>query len=112
MILLDDTRFASCSGDKKINVYSLSSFTLISTMKGHKRSVYDICKISNTEIISCSSDQTIKIWDTLTYKCGATIDNAHDDWINKLILLSDKEFHLAQVISMCIDNKSSELRIQ
>ena len=53
-------------------------------MKGHKRSVYDICKISNTEIISCSSDQTIKIWDTLTYKCGATIDNAHDDWINKL----------------------------
>lgn len=69
LILLDDNRFASCSGDKTINIYSIDSFKLLSTMKGHKQSVYDICKISNQEIISCSSDHTIRVWDTVNYKC-------------------------------------------
>ena len=57
----------------------------------HNDYVTYISQLDNNKLISCSNDQTIKIWSIsqASYQCDYTIQDAHDDVINKVITLSN-----------------------
>ncbi len=66
---------------------------------GHSDWIRHIVKLSNEQIISCSDDKTIKIWNTNTNKCLETIE-AHSDAIYHLDKLS------SELIASCSGDKS------
>lgn len=37
-------------------------------------------------MVSCSRDQTIKVWDTNSGYCIQTLREGHSDWVRKVIL--------------------------
>lgn len=54
--------FLSTSDDQSIKVWNFQSYKLLSTITGHSH--YVMCaKFFNNHIISCSLDQTIRVWD-------------------------------------------------
>ena len=59
------------------------------TLEGHTDCVYYISQLDNNKLISCSWDETIKIWSITqsSYQCDYTINNAHSDYIWKVIPL-------------------------
>jgi len=65
----DGSKFATCSNDKKINVFDGKTAEPISTMKFGKKSrhngfVYGLAfSADGTRIFTCSSDKTCKLWD-------------------------------------------------
>ncbi len=60
------------------------------TLPGHRGSVFSLA-ISGDELISGSSDNTIKIWDLNTNTCVATFPG-HTAWVRSLTVSGDKLF--------------------
>ena len=98
LILLKDGRVACCTRDYTIRIYSpQSQWEIDDILRGHSNIVNSICQIDSGEIVSCSGDKTIKIWDVDKSECVFTIKNqfefesvvAIDD--NKFIAISSKE---------------------
>jgi len=98
----------SCSEDKTIKIWNLQNFNFIKTLEGHTRNVNNIIIgsissfdsfnhkiIDNSKIIdkntsidyliSCSLDDTIKIWNLQTFECVATL-HGHESTINKIMI--------------------------
>lgn len=93
LCLLKDGRLASCSWDKTINVYDLSTFTCDFTIEGHENTVTYVSEFDNGDLISCADDLTLKIWEIKksSYTCKATIQmDTSDVW--KVIPLSGNKF--------------------
>ena len=89
--LLKDGRLASCSIDNTINILNMNNnFHCDMTLIGHKKPVYFVIQLDSGDLVSCSSDCSLKIWSiTQTeYKCLFTIEKAHEEGINKIVLLS------------------------
>ena len=90
LMLLKDGHIASCSNDSTINIYNKETVSIEHTLKGHQGSVEYIAQLPNEDIISCSSDKSIKIWSN--YKCINTIQNAHEDEITQIIIFDKERF--------------------
>lgn len=61
---LNDTIFLSASHDNTIKEWNISKMELLSIFSGHTDWVYDLeIDTINNNLISCSLDKTIKIWD-------------------------------------------------
>ena len=64
-----------------------------------------ISELDNNKLISCSWDRSIKIWSITqsSYQCDYTINNAHNDWIYKVIPLRNNR------IASCSDDKTIKI---
>ena len=71
---LDNTRFASSGGDKKIFINKIDG-SLLKTLDDHKDWVWKILKLNNNRLVSCSEDCTIKIWDIQKSKSIFTFES-------------------------------------
>ncbi|XP_049835346.1 THO complex subunit 3 isoform X2 [Schistocerca gregaria] len=73
----DGRRLASGSFDKCVSIFTLDRDRLNKefTFRGHGGSVDQLCwHASNTDLLSTASgDKSVRIWDTRTQKCAATI---------------------------------------
>lgn len=69
--ILKDGRLASCSGDKTIKIFSLSSYQCDIVITGHGYDVLYISTLDNGNLISASRDRSIRIWgiSEKNYKC-------------------------------------------
>ena len=83
LLYLKDGRVASCSRDSTISIYSPSKeYHCDKVINKNRGSIPSICELDDGIIVSCSSDGSIMIGDY-------TIKNAHNGWINKVIVLSN-----------------------
>lgn len=73
----DGRRLASGSFDKSVSIFTLDRDRLNKefTFRGHGGSVDQLCwHSSNTDLLSTASgDKSVRIWDTRSQKCAATI---------------------------------------
>ena len=80
LLLLNDKRVASCSGDQTIRIFNPSNdYHCDQVLKRHNNDIRSICQLDNGTIVS-SSYQSIMIGDFL-------IKNAHDYWIWGVVAL-------------------------
>ena len=61
LLQLENGDYASCSDDRRINIYSEKDFKLKQKINEHENSVTYIFKMKNNQILSSSEDETIKI---------------------------------------------------
>jgi U3 small nucleolar RNA-associated protein 13 len=80
---------ATASHDRCVKIWSAGNLELKSTLKGHKRGIWDI-EFSPYEriIASASSDKTIKLWNVATGQCINTLEGHLNSavkvlWINE-----------------------------
>ena len=59
---ISNNLFASASFDKTIKIWDFNKMNLVQTLEGHKANVICVIFHSLGYLISCSTDQTIKIW--------------------------------------------------
>jgi WD40 repeat protein len=72
----------SCSADKTIKIWNLSTRKLEDTLRGHQGKVCSIV-ITGGLLVSGSEDKTIKIWNLLSRKCVNTLDE-HQGTVNSV----------------------------
>jgi len=67
----DQTKFATCTSDSRINIFDISTGKLISTLIGHTKGISDIefSPINSNILASCSDDLTIRLWSISKQKC-------------------------------------------
>lgn len=89
LCILPDGRFASGSSDCKINVFNSTTYQCEMTITGHEDDVLYLSLLSDGNLISSSSDNTIKIWkiSNFDFTCVATL-TGHKDKVLKSIQLS------------------------
>lgn len=95
LLILQDGRIASCSGDKTIKIFDpKNNFNTDIILEGHLNAVTHISQAKNAKILSCSFDYCIKIWNVSKTSggCEYTIKNAHNDVIRKVIPISHERF--------------------
>ena len=99
---LSNNRLVSCSGDKTINIWSITptALKLLSTLKNHTSDVYKVIPLTHERFGSCSWDGTVKIWSSESpYKVITTLQ--HDGCVEDLLKLKQKEI----LITSSLDNK-------
>ena len=57
--------------------YTNPNLSCIQTLKGNEGCVWSIIQLNDGNIASCSTDETIKLWDLCTYQCIQTL-KGHD----------------------------------
>jgi len=65
----NDNQIVSCSRDKSIKIWDISTGDCIKTLLGHSDAVFSIAILSNNRIVSCSLDKSIRIWDVELGDC-------------------------------------------
>ena len=53
-------------------------------LEGHTNNIYDLIKLSNENLASCSGDKTIRIWNTSNYECLKVL-SGHSDWVKTIL---------------------------
>ena len=61
LLKLKDGRLASCSYDKKLNIYKKDTFELQLSISHHSGRIYYIAQLRNDNILTCSEDKTMNI---------------------------------------------------
>ena len=97
LLRLKDGRVASCSDDKTIRIYNPSNdYHCDQVLQRHSTFISSICELIDGTIVSCSNDKSIMIGDY-------TINNAHNDRINKVITLPNNR------IATCSDDQTIKI---
>jgi WD40 repeat protein len=64
---LPDGHLCSCSADKTLKVWDMTSYVCVLTMEGHWTAVNWLIVLSSGRICSCSNDLSIKLWDVNSF---------------------------------------------
>ena len=56
----------SSSWDATIKIWNLKTRTCLTSLKGHKNIVWDVIQLTDGSIASCSSDNSIIVWEKKT----------------------------------------------
>lgn len=98
IISLDDGCLASCSWDSTIKIWDVShlsrqqqrqtSMGCIKTLTRHTDAVYCIIQLHDGKLMSCSRDNTVKIWDLDSEQVIKTFQG-HLDLVYEIMQLSD-----------------------
>ena len=93
VIPISNNRFAFCSLDETIRVWqSKEPYKEIKILQGHTDAVRCIIQLKGKEkLVSGSWDQTIRIWNLLTYICEKSIPNVDCGERNGIIEIEDSK---------------------
>ena len=95
IVKLPRQRIATCSSDRTVKIFSSEiPFKCILTLKGHIHEVTSILHLKQTEVLlsaSVGNDSTIRIWNTLTYKCDTIIKQATMGYNTDMVEAPDKK---------------------
>jgi len=76
---------ASSATDMAIKLWNMETFTVAKTLQGHEHEVSGLAFVPDTDfLLSCSRDQSIRFWDTLSGYCLNTLTHGHSDWIRRI----------------------------
>ena len=117
VISLSNNRIASCSDDKSIKIWNsdTKNDNLINTLDGHIRSVKSIIRLKGTEVvISGSDDNTLRIWNMISYQCETIINNVSCCWNhsinqidnNRLVIGADNLILMVNITRKTIEYKT------
>jgi len=85
VVLSSDGTFAlTCSWDRTLRLWDLSTGETTKTFVGHKGDILSVAfSADNRQIVSGSRDKTLKLWNTLG-ECKHTIEDAgsHTEWVS------------------------------
>jgi WD40 repeat protein len=91
IVVLNESSFASCSGDKTIKIWKDSK--VVETLEGHSDYVFSLqYSPENHLLISGSKDTTIRLWNTSSSFSLITTMLYHEDSVNSLLFLPNKTF--------------------
>ncbi len=96
----------SCSSDTSIRVYDIvNNYQCIQTLYGHEHSVTFAQFVPNQEnwIVSCSKDNTIKLWEISSGACIRTFVG-HENWVKKVICN-----HSGTILATCSADQTIKL---
>ena len=70
----DNTKFATANSNNQIKIYDGNTYNIVTQLNGHIDTINEIrFATTHTDVLfSCSSDGTLKIWDTRSGQCGPT----------------------------------------
>ena len=95
---LKDKRIATCGNDKSISICSLDYATKkwkqdIKKENAHNSQINSLCELTNNRLVSCSHDNTIKIWNITSNDLNllSTLTN-HTSYVYKVIPLTHNRF--------------------
>ncbi|KAN0029227.1 hypothetical protein ACTFIV_011106 [Dictyostelium citrinum] len=88
---VENNFLVSCSFDKQIKIYDLSTFKCIKSLNAHGKSIKSIY-MSGKYLFSSSNDQSIKIWDLEMCMCVYGMNDAHDAPITSLRMFGNRLF--------------------
>lgn len=97
LILSDNNRIASCSGDHSINIFSFSFTTKqyhcdITKLHAHDNSILTLLEFNSSILISGSGDKLIKIWNLSQHELTLqSILSSHTEAVWKVISISNSE---------------------
>ena len=85
----------SVSSDKSIKIYDINLNIIQNISNAHDNSINYVSIKDENNFVTCSKDKNIKTWikkknkgknkDEYSFKLNQIINNAHNDWINKVI---------------------------
>lgn len=79
----DDSIVASASQDKTIKLWDTKDLSLIGTLKGHRRGVWNVAfSPVDKVLVSCSGDKTLRIWSLSDHSCLKTLQSHTDSVLN------------------------------
>lgn len=93
LLMLHDGRLASCYSDCSIKVHNITDYSVvISIDQAHSKGINNLSQLKNNQILSCSDDKTIKIWEIFEneYKFITTINYHSSEVLKALPLKNDK----------------------
>lgn len=93
LLLLHDGRLASCYSDCSIKIHNKTDYSVaVSIYEAHSKGINNISQLKNNQILSCSDDKTIKIWEILEkeYKFITAINYHSSEVVKALPLRNDK----------------------
>lgn len=91
LCLLGDKRLAVCTESRVISIFNLETYEADVLIKdSHEEAVLSICEMKNGNIVSSSSDKTIKIWEIIgkEYKLVSVLEG-HSSSVTSVIQLQD-----------------------
>ena len=93
LLMLEDGKIASCSNNGYLSIYDSKSDSCLK-IKAHHQIVSSLCQLEDGNIVTCSKDKAIKIWNIRenTNASIFMIYSGHDDYIAKVIVLSNNRF--------------------
>ena len=53
-------------------------------LEGHTNKVWSVAVLDEATLLSCSSDMTIRVWDTATWTCRRVVDGGHTGYAARL----------------------------
>ena len=62
LVILTNSRFASCSADKTIKIWDLTTFQCIHTLHGHSNWARCLVELSSNNVLSASKDNCLLLW--------------------------------------------------
>ena len=68
VFLKNETIFATASDDSTIEIWDNISAKRIARLSGHTDRIWDMIKLTNGKLATCSSDKSIRIWNVETKK--------------------------------------------
>ena len=81
LIELSSRGIAATTGDPEYSVEILgNNLELLSTLRGHKDYVWDICNMGESHIITGSGDNTVRMWDLRSGECSQIL-KGHTEWV-------------------------------
>jgi len=81
----DEKILATCGNDGKISLFSAENGEFIGHLLGHADEVHAIDFSSNGKfLVSSSEDETLRLWDILTFKCVKIIQNVPNAFTMKI----------------------------
>lgn len=101
LCLVNNSVFAAGYSDGIIVLWDTERIHPVALLQGHTGSVMRMLSLDNNLFISCSRDNTMRLWN-LTHNTS-TILASHTDWVNDVILLSSG-FYLS-----CSDDSTIKL---
>ncbi len=75
--------------DSKITKLNLNDFTKINSFKAHQYSISNLKHVSSSQIVSCSMDKNIQLWDLEGNRCVRTFIG-YTSFVNCLEISFDK----------------------
>ena len=59
--------------DGSIKVWAAGTWALLHTLQGHTDDVIDLLVLGTKDLLSCSSDSTVTVWDRASWQCTRVV---------------------------------------